>query len=357
MEIALSFKMSVTDRSGASEARREAESVAKGLGFKNADVGIVAIIVTEAAKNIAKYGAKGELILQTLKVEDHFGIEMIALDRGPGMLNPAQCMQDGFSTGGSPGSGLGAISRLSTLFDVFSVPGQGTVVLSRFWPKANRPRFARWQIGAVCVPKPRETVSGDGFAWKDVNNDLSILVTDGLGHGPLAATASREAIKSFHGHSHLRPAEILKAVHDALRSTRGAAAAVAQVDLTGFTVRFAGVGNVSGVVIGPEGSRNMVSHNGIVGLEVRKIQEFEYPWFDDATLVMCSDGISTRWSLDPYPGLIRRHPSLLAGVLYRDYGRGTDDSTVVVVRRAEGRTVADQTDPTSPTNQVSSHEI
>lgn len=174
---------------------------------------------------------------------------------------------------------------------------------------------------------------------------MCILVTDGLGHGPLAESASLEAIKAFHTHAHLRPAEILKVIHDALRSTRGAAVALAQVDLKDRIVRFAGVGNISGVLIGPSGSRNMVSHNGTVGSEVRKIQEFEYPWFEDATLLMCSDGISTRWSLDTYPGLIKRHPSLVAGVLYRDYGRGTDDSTVVVVRQAEGWRVSGKAEP------------
>jgi len=359
MEIALSFKMSVTDRSGASEARREAERVASRLGFNKADIGSMAIIVTEVAKNLAKYAAKGELIVQTLQCEGRFGLELIALDQGPGMANPSACLRDGFSTGGSPGTGLGAMNRLSTMFDVFSVPGQGTAILSRFWPKASKgpPKGGSWEIGALCVPKPGQSVSGDCCDWKEASLGLRVIVADGLGHGPLAARASLEAIKGFRSHAHLSPTELLRVIHNTLRSTRGAAVGLADVHPEDRIVRFVGVGNISGVVIEPSRRRNMVSHNGTVGSEVRKIQEFEYPWFDDATLVMCSDGISTRWSLDPYPGLIRRHPSLLAAVLYRDYGRGTDDSTVVVVRRAEGRTVADRTEPTSPTNQVSSHEI
>jgi anti-sigma regulatory factor (Ser/Thr protein kinase) len=338
MEIALSFKMSVTEISETFKARRQAENVAARLGFSKAEIGSIAIIVAEAAKNLVKYATKGELILQTIKSEDRFGIEMIVLDRGPGMGNPAVCLQDGFSTGGSPGTGLGAINRLSTVFDIFSIPGLGTALLSRFWPKASlgSRQHVGWEIGAVCVPIPGETVSGDGCAWKEVKHALCVLVADGLGHGPLAATASCEAIKAFHDHVRLSgPAEILRAIHDPLRSTRGAAVAIAKIDPRARIVRFAGVGNISGVVVGPTGSRNMVSHNGIVGSEVRKIQEFEYPWFDDATLVMYSDGISSRWSLDPYPGLIKRHPSLVAGVLYRDHGRGTDDSTIVVVRQAE----------------------
>jgi len=338
MEIALSFKMSVSDRSGVSEARRQAEGTAARLGFSKAEGGSIALIVTEAAKNLAKYATGGEIILQTLESRGRFGIEMIALDRGPGMANPAACLRDGFSTGGSPGTGLGAISRLSTVFDSFSLPEQGTAVLSRFWPKASisDAQRLRWEVGAFCVPKPRETVAGDGCAFKEVAHTLCVLVADGLGHGPLAAEASSEAVKVFHAHVRLRPAEILKVIHDALRSARGAAVALAQVDPNDRIVRFAGVGNISGIVIGPAASRKMVSHNGTVGWKVRKIEEFEYPWYQDATLVMYSDGISSRWSLDRYPGLIKRHPSLIAGVLYRDHGRGTDDSTIVVVKQGEG---------------------
>ncbi|MCA1961898.1 MAG: ATP-binding protein/SpoIIE family protein phosphatase [Desulfomonile sp.] len=336
MEITLSFRMSVTDRSAASEARREAERVASKLGFGKADIGSIAIIVTEVAKNLAKYATKGELIIQTLQSEGRFGIELTALDQGPGMANPSACLQDGFSTGGSPGTGLGAIKRLSSLFDVFSVPGQGTAILSRFWSKASKgpPKGGSWEIGALCVPKPGQTVSGDGCAWKADNLGLRVIVTDGLGHGPLAANASLEAIKGFHSHAHLSLTELLKVIHDALRSTRGAAVGLAHVYPENGIVRFVGVGNIAGVVIEPSRSRNMVSHNGTVGSELRKIQEFEYPWSNDATLIMYSDGISSRWNLDAYPGLIKRHPSLVAGVLYRDHGRGTDDSTIVVIRQS-----------------------
>jgi hypothetical protein len=79
----------------------------------------------------------------------------------------------------------------------------------------------------------------------------------------------------------------------------------------------------------------MVSRNGIVGHRIRTIQEFTYPLHKEALLVMHSDGLATRWGLDRYPGLAKRHPSLIAGVLYRDYRRIRDDVTVVVARLGE----------------------
>jgi hypothetical protein len=120
--------------------------------------------------------------------------------------------------------------------------------------------------------------------------------------------------------------------HGALRSTRGAALAVADLDLA-REVRYAGIGNIAGLVSTSHDTRHMVSHPGIVGHEVRKIQEFVYPWSQDSLLVMHSDGLATHWNLDQYPGLASRRPSLIAGVLYRDFTRGRDDVAVVVARK------------------------
>ncbi len=156
-------------------------------------------------------------------------------------------------------------------------------------------------------------------------------MSDGLGHGPRAATASTEAVRVLRRHARLGPAEIVEAAHAALRSTRGAAVAVAEIDAVRQVVRFAGVGNIGGGVLSPDGRRHMVlSHPGTVGYEVHKIQELVYPWPRGALLVMNTDGLATQWSLDRYPGLAARHPSLVAGVLYRDFARGRDDVTVVV---------------------------
>ena len=49
---------------------------------------------------------------------------------------------------------------------------------------------------------------------------------------------------------------------------------------------------------------------------------------------MNSDGLSSKWNLSGHPGLLGRHPMLIAAVLHRDFSRNTDDATVVVVRQA-----------------------
>lgn len=333
---ALSVRM--TDASRTGEARRLASAMARDLGFGETEAGKVAVVVTEAARNLVAHAAGGELLLAPLDEDGVAGIEVLALDRGPGMADVAACLRDGYSTAGTPGTGLGAIARLSAVFDVHSLPGVGTALVARLrarplpQPAGRRPL----EVGAVCLARPGEAVCGDGWAAGHRPDRSLLLLSDGLGHGPAAAEASRAAAAVFRRTLDRGPAEILEAAHAALRSTRGAAVAVAEVDLARRAVRFAGVGNIAAAVVSAGACRGMVSHNGTLGHEVLRIQEFGYAWPPDACLVMHSDGLATRWSLDRYPGLAARHPSLAAGVLYRDYARSRDDVTVLVARAGRG---------------------
>lgn len=332
VEVRYMSSLPVTDISRVAEARRAATALAGRLGFSEAGVGNVALVVTEAATNLIKHATAGEILLYALRSGQIGGVEVLALDRGPGMTNVARCLRDGYSTIGGPGTGLGAIRRLATSFDIHSAPGAGTVLLARLWsePLSARPSFL--EVGAVSLAKPGEDISGDQWAIAWFPERAVILVADGLGHGPGAAEAAREAVQTFREQAALKPTEIVEAIHGALRSTRGAAVAVAEIAPPQEAVRFAGVGNISGGVHSTEGSRNMVSHNGTAGHTVHKIQEFTYPWSTNALLILYSDGLDTRVHPEHYPGLTKRHPDLIAATLYRDYARGRDDATVVVAR-------------------------
>ncbi|MEW5802813.1 MAG: ATP-binding SpoIIE family protein phosphatase [bacterium] len=326
----------VSEASQAAEARRMAVNMAVNLGFDEAGAGKVAIVAAEAARNLVKYASGGELLLRSLESGGINGLEIMALDRGPGMENVSRCLDDGYSTSGSPSQGLGAISRIADMFDIHSAVGRGTALVAHIWAKAQpegqqRPA-CNAEYGAVCLPRPGETISGDGWADACGPGWTLVLLADGLGHGPLAAEASMAAIKIFRENTRLDPARIVERIHAALRSTRGAALAVARVDLARRQVIYCGIGNVSGIIVSREGSTGMASFNGTAGGEVSKIIEVNYPWPEDAILVMHSDGLSSHWKLNRYPGLKRKHPALIAGVLYRDYSRENDDVTVLVVK-------------------------
>jgi hypothetical protein len=128
------------------------------------------------------------------------------------------------------------------------------------------------------------------------------------------------------------PVDSLERIHDGLRATRGAAIAVALVDLGRDRVLFGGIGNIAGAIASPGDVRRMVSHNGTAGLMARRVQAFEYALPAGGHLILHSDGLSTNWSLDRYPGILAAHPSLIAAVLWRDQNRGRDDATVLVAR-------------------------
>jgi anti-sigma regulatory factor (Ser/Thr protein kinase) len=326
--------LQIMEKSAVAEARREVTGLARAVGFSENDVGRVAIVVTEAASNLVKHTPQGQLLARAFDRGGVAVIELLALDQGPGIANVGESLRDGYSTAGSPGTGLGAIKRLSDEFDIYSAPGKGAALVAQLWSRkpAGGIPLAPLEIGAVCLPKPGEVARGDAWAVEWRGGHCVILVVDGLGHGPDAAAAAMAAVNVLRTHPQLAPSALIEFAHGALRSTRGAALAVADIDLV-QEVRYAGIGNIAGMVRAPHGARHMVSHNGIVGHEVRKIQEFVYPWSQDSLLVMHSDGIATHWNLDQYPGLVGRHPSLIAGVLYRDFARGRDDVTVVVAKK------------------------
>jgi len=328
--------VAIDDSSQIGEARRTATAVALAAGLTETDAGKFALIATEAATNITKHASRGEIALRSIVGQGLRAVDLIAIDSGPGITDLDRALTDGYSTAGSQGNGLGAMARLATDFDIFTGAGVGTVlaarVESRRGPTAPQAAF---DVGVVRVPKRGELECGDAWGMgSDDNGRATFTVADGLGHGSFAAEASRRAVDLAGEHPTERPAAVLGAIHAGLRATRGAAVAVAEVAGDEATVRFAGLGNISAALVGPTASKSLVSHNGIAGHEMRKIQEFTYEWPADALLVMHSDGISARWDLQRYRGLVQRHPSVVAGVLYRDFSRGRDDALIVVVRPA-----------------------
>jgi anti-sigma regulatory factor (Ser/Thr protein kinase) len=327
------FTITVADASQVGEARRRVVRLADTLGFDEAACGRLAVLATEVSTNLVRHGGGGRLLVSCVGDGAARGIELLALDRGPGIASVREALRDGYSTAGTPGTGLGAMSRVADGFDLHSAPGVGTAVLMRIWspPRTVAVAVAALEVGGVSVPAPGEDACGDGWAFEHAAGVTRVLVVDGLGHGPDAARVAREAVAIFRTAAG-SPSAIVERLHQGLRPTRGGAVGVAEVDVGRALVRFAGVGNIAGIVVGREGVRHLVSHSGIVGHEVRRIDEFSYPWPASALLVLHSDGVATHWDLARYAGLARCDPVLVAGVLYRDFARGRDDATVVVAR-------------------------
>lgn len=326
--------IAVADETQVAEARRGAVALARSLGFGEEDAGRVAIVATELATNLIKHGSGGELLVGTYDDRTGSGVECLALDKGVGMASVEASLRDGHSTSGSPGTGLGAIARGAHVTDIYSRPGLGTAILVRL--RQGRPANVTGSpepvIGAVNLPMKGEEACGDAWCAKAHDRGFTLMVADGLGHGPTAAEASHAAIRVFLNDPTRPPADILANMHAELVSTRGAAVGIARIDSARREVVFAGVGNIAAVLATAEGTRRMVSHNGTVGHIARRFQEFTYRFEGAPIVILCSDGLGTSWTLDSYPGLTQRHPTLIAGVLYRDFNRGRDDVSVLVVK-------------------------
>jgi anti-sigma regulatory factor (Ser/Thr protein kinase) len=317
----------VSDNSHVASVRRAAGDLAQQLGFGDVRAGEVAICVTEAATNILKHAGSGEILLRPIAGK---GLEVLAIDSGPGIVSLQSAFADGTSTAGSYGVGFGAMRRLAAVFDVYSTPGQG-LVLYMLLCASGQDCIPSRTIGVICLPIQGETIPGDCWGMALAPTEATLMVADGLGHGVLAAEASEAAVSLLGREATARPAMLIDDAHALLRSTRGAAVAVAYMDSISETLTYAGIGNIAAHVYFGADRRQLVSHNGIVGSNMRKVQEFTCDWKEGAMLVMHSDGLGSRWDLDAYPGLAARHPALIAAILYRDHCRGRDDVTVVVL--------------------------
>jgi anti-sigma regulatory factor (Ser/Thr protein kinase) len=322
------------DTSQTGNARRQAASLALEMGFDELRQGQLGIIVTEAARNIEAHGGGGEIILTGWDYKQSTGIDVLALDKGIGIGNVSAAMQDGYSTAGTPGNGLGAMERLSGTFQIYTAPEHGTAVFARVLRSAEETETGAntYPISAISTPITGETVCGDAWSVEFTPGRSLYIVIDGLGHGPMAAEAAVEGVRVFHQVSRYAPEQILTEIHQALGKTRGAAVSVAEILHEQNTLNYAGAGNIVAAILADGKSRSLVSMNGTVGHSVGRMQQFSYPFTPNSLLIMHSDGLATRWNVEQYPGLASRHPGLLAGVLFRDFCRKRDDATILVSR-------------------------
>jgi anti-sigma regulatory factor (Ser/Thr protein kinase) len=307
-----------------------AKKIAREEGLAEEHTGNAGLVATELATNLLKHAKGGELQIAQLSGQDAPGVDILSVDRGPGIVSIEECLRDGYSTAATSGTGLGAVKRASRFFDSYSESGKGTVIMSRI--TVSPAQKSGMTVGFAGRPIAGEDISGDSWAMREEGAVSLFIVADGLGHGIQAAEASAEAISAFRTSTDTSPTDLLHRVHRALRGTRGAAVAIAMLDRNERRVRYAGIGNISGIVVGPEKTQFMISHNGTAGHEATRFQEFLYPFPEGSLLIMHSDGLATSWNLQSYPGLRLRHPSVIAGTLYRDVNRQRDDACVIVAK-------------------------
>lgn len=327
----------IEERSFVSYVKREIHNLIKDH-FSEQRTGEIDIIVSELTSNIVKYAKQGELLYRFATVEDQPVFELVAIDNGPGIKDVDNMMKDGASSTNTLGQGLGAIKRLSNSLQVYSLPGKGSVfycqVCSEDPADEPEPGDRHVAIAALSVCLPGEKHCGDGYYYEKNGMAMKLFLGDGLGHGEQANVAVTAAIRSFRDSiRESDPVEIIRSMHYDVKKTRGLVGTVALLSIKNKTIRICGVGNIGTKIYKGIVAENVMSYNGIIGLNIpHTLNAKEIVMEKFQTLIMFSDGFKNRWEISQYPGLIKQSPVMIASVIYKDHARRTDDMSILVAK-------------------------
>jgi anti-sigma regulatory factor (Ser/Thr protein kinase) len=302
--------IAVVHGSDVNEARQRAQAMALAIGFDETASAEVALAVSELGANLLRHTKGGTLTLTPLV--------------------------DGFSTAGGLGYGLGAVNRLMDELDIASEPGtsEGTRITCKRWLRVDVRRTMPGPLtfGAASRPHPRMTENGDAFVIKCWGEGALVAVIDGLGHGPFAEHAAQTARQYVESHVDQPLDLILRGVGRACRATRGVVMALARFDWGGTQLTFASIGNIEARAFGSVEPMNFAVRRGIVGVNAPNPAVTQHRWQPNYLLVLHSDGLTTRWRWEDFPGLGRTSASVIARRLLQALAKDDDDATVLVVK-------------------------
>ncbi len=330
-------KFPASDRSYLALTKKGIARIAAEVGFQPQRLHDIDLIVAEMASNLIKHAGGGDILVRKFQTSTNTGLELISIDSGPGMADPAKMIVDGVSTTGTLGNGLGAIHRLADQVQLYSTKGWGTILMARIFtlplPVPARLPAADFDSRSLLLPIPGEEVCGDGFYVKQTSEHIKIFLGDGLGHGPEAHRAVQEAIKAFRLCADHRPVDIIRYLHRSVNKTRGLVGSVVVYDTSSRQWSWCGVGNIMTRLSNSAATKNLMPYNGIIGLNCpRSMSDHILPLERGQLLIMCSDGLQSRWDHTKYPQIQRYDLSILAAALYKDYARKTDDTSVFIGR-------------------------
>jgi anti-sigma regulatory factor (Ser/Thr protein kinase) len=328
---AVHLRLNAADRSYFAILKKEIHALAATAQFSARRLAEIDIVVAEIVSNLAKHASGGEVFVKLIEEKGVQGIEILSMDSGPGINDLKQMMQDGSSSKNTLGHGLGAIRRLTDFFQIYTQKGWGTLLLTRIFEKkvvAEKQRMAT-DVQALVVPKPGETECGDGFYFKQSKDHIKLFLGDGLGHGKEAALAVNKAIEAFKLCPEESPAENLRFINQSVKKTRGLVATIAIFHVRERRWSICGLGNIGTKFYSAGGVKTHSPYNGIVGLNMpNSMKDQDVPFEPGQCLVMCSDGLKSKWDVLKFPGILRNDLSLLNAALFKEFARNTDDTSI-----------------------------
>lgn len=329
------------------EVKREVAEYAKRLGFSEKEIEEISIAVTELGKNLIKHQAiEGEIFYSSFEEGEKKGLELISFDKGPGIANIEAVMEDGYSSKKSLGIGLGAVKRMmndisieSATIDLPTPSFQGeniigTKITSRKYLRSEEittlKHTKRMTFSVFTRSKFGEIFNGDNYVLKHFETKTLFGVIDGLGHGQGASIASNKAQLCILKNYSESLEEIIEILHDKLRNTRGAALSLGLIDHEAKTFNYIGIGNVLTRVFNSSSPINPLNYNGTLGVSLKKFKKFEYPWDKNNIIIMTSDGISSKYTLEDIFEILHEHPMVIGHKIFKNFGKIQDDATILV---------------------------
>ncbi|WP_378954468.1 ATP-binding protein [Pelosinus sp. sgz500959] len=310
-------------------ARRQITEFSLPVSFSDLELAQLAIIITEMATNLVRHTIHGGVI-QCEMMPDHQGLVLEAIDDGPGIASDISALSDGVSTqGGSMGGGLGAIQRLSDSFNLTTNDIGTKVRITKLAQEKENPRLT---VGVCSRPYPGFDVNGDGFYVCSGGVRSVIAVYDALGHGKEAydtATLMYKCLQELHG---LELSDIVNIAHKRLLYSRGVALWLGAVYHNDNRLSYISLGNVEARLITNNHSQTLLNQNGTVGGHMPKHKINEISWMPGSVLSLATDGISSRWQVEDYPEIVGNNSNRVCQRLLKEWGRNTDDATIMIVR-------------------------
>jgi anti-sigma regulatory factor (Ser/Thr protein kinase)/serine/threonine protein phosphatase PrpC len=328
--------------------RRKVVGLAKKAGFDDIKTGEVAIMVTELATNVLKYGGrKGRILACQLENEKRQkAIEIWCCDMGNGISDFNQSVTDGYTQHNTLGIGLGTIRRFSDELEInpISIQQLYDSGLSELKSYKHCIRSLKWvpvkhwigtnkslTTGAASRCKPGEKLNGDTYVINHLSQTETVAaVIDGLGHGKEANVASQMAREQILLRPELPPDTLMRHIHNGIRGTRGAVIGLVHTDTQNNKLQFTGIGNIEGFLNTSSGKKNLISFAGIVGHNMRTPRIFEFDFNPGDFLCLTTDGITSRW--DPGDMNWKDHPQQNAEFILNNFSRQNDDATVLIFR-------------------------
>jgi anti-sigma regulatory factor (Ser/Thr protein kinase) len=321
----------IADEASVSLARDAVRREGARLGLSAVVIGALAHAASELGHNQLAHARGGQIALREIGRDGVPGLEIVAADRGEGILRPGTAFAGTGQSKTGLGVGLAGVMELADEVDVDVRLGEGSCVWAR---KFAEPVRRRREVGVMGRAHPLERVSGDHATFARLPDALVIAVADGLGHGPLAREASDAVVRSVAKAPHRELRAIVEECHDAVKGTRGAVMSIARIEEATGDLSGATVGNVTLYVCGPAVSARLGASSSVLGARgPKRPVRVEHAAVSARDVVIAyTDGITARASLEGELDLMREHPIVVAERMIERFAREDDDVLVLAAR-------------------------